>query len=474
MTDCLQRVQRLVLKGQPWAESRHLVLSFAKGSRPLQFLHALGPSLWPTAAVVQRPAVQLSLGFSRRGLENAYVPKHVLACFAQKSPAFTAGAALRASSHLGASGRDAPPSWDDAFGFLTLDAVLSVHAQTDGGADGPTKQALALALAHGLHVKELPKGIRLPQPAHVAVPDHGLASGRQGEPQWVHFGYRDGLARIGIEGLTPQHKLAECKPSSIHPAGEFLLGHPQHGGANPWIAGPGPAVWPEELRAFFADASFGVLQQLEQHVRAFEDFVEYKADVLGLRTDALKAQLCGRYPSGLPLAADKGARPEDDFDYAHDRHGYNCPFGSHIRRMNPRNDSLAHTGRKRPLLRRGMPYGPAWNKGEDDSTPRGLIGQFFCASIEDQFEHLIGQWADRVPLGSPDTGRARDPLIGAHEPGDGAFVMDRPPALAPLRLTGLRSFTRTRGIAYLFYPSLTTLKGIADNSLWGLLKEDDE
>ena len=127
-----------------------------------------------------------------------------------------------------------------------------------------------------------------------------------------------------------------------------------------------------------------------------------------------------------------------------------------------------------------MPYGPEWkaDKAVDGKYPadeisRGLIGQFFCASIESQFEHLLGEWADRVPLGSPAEGGARDPLIGAHAPGDGPFEIPRPKEPNdprkkpdPLRLTGLLPFTRTVGAAYLFYPSRTTLCGIANEKYW--------
>ena len=135
-----------------------------------------------------------------------------------------------------------------------------------------------------------------------------------------------------------------------------------------------------------------------------------------------------------------------------------------------------------------MPYGPEWKankavngKYSADDKSRGLIGQFFCASIENQFEHLLGEWADRVPLGSPDEGGARDPLIGAHAPGDGPFEIPRPkhpedPTKKPdpLRLTGLTPFTRTVGAAYLFYPSLATLCGIAKSRLWSQDHKDSK
>ena len=71
-------------------------------------------------------------------------------------------------------------------------------------------------------------------------------------------------------------------------------------------------------------------------------------------------------------------------------------------------------------------------------------------------------------MGSADRGGARDPLIGAHDSSDGAFEIPLPNQHAPLRLKGFPALTRTRGLAYLFYPSLRTLQGIADNSLWGL------
>jgi hypothetical protein len=480
-------VQRIVLRGTAredtaregtaWDECRHLVLSFPKGSYPLSFLKALmRANLWPTPAKEAKCAAQVSLGFSRRGLEHVHVPKPLLALFALKSPAFMAGAALRASSQLGATGSDAPASWDEAFGFMTLDAVLSVHVEHKGQAAAAVDLVKEAATKHGVKFCELEICSSLPLPIGPTVQRPNVPLSPKPKPQFTHFGYRDGLAKVGIKGWTAAKKLRECKPDSIHPAGEFLLGYPQHGGANPWIAGPGAKVWPKEIRAFFANGSFGVLQQIEQHAKKFEAFVESKAQTLRMTAYELKAKLCGRYPDGLPLVADASAKPEADFDYTNDPEGYACPFGSHIRRMNPRGDSLAHSGRLRPLLRRGMPYGPDWYGEQKDSAARGLIGYFFCASIEDQFEHLIGQWADRVPLGSEDTGRARDPLIGAHECNDGAFVMERNRQLGlePRRLFGLQPFTRTRGTAYLFYPSLQTLDGIANSSFWGLLKEGDD
>ena len=274
----------------------------------------------------------------------------------------------------------------------------------------------------------------------------------------IHFGYRDNLSAIGIKGWTRDRELRQLKAVSCHAVGEFVLGHPQNSGANPWI-GNGTQVWPEGLRAFFRNASFGVVHQVEQDVAAFEEFVARAAKHNAVDADTIRMKLCGRGRDGRPSGCAEGADPAADHDYTSDEHGIGCPYGSHTRRMNPRTGTtLAHT-RARPLLRRGMPYGPRYSDATKDK-PRGLLGLFFCASIEDQFEHLLGQWGDRVPLGSDDEGGARDPLIGGHQRGDGPFVIPMAEGRKPIVLRDLPAFTRTRGTGYLFFPSLGALEQI--------------
>lgn len=460
--DHFEGAQRLVLTGQHWLAARTLVLSFpddtARGF--LEGLLADGQAT-PTAAVrdeddprLRRAQTdrshQVSIGFSRRGLEALGVPRHVMAGFAAKSPAFMAGPALRASTHLRLGAAELPPHWDCAFDTELLHAVVTVHAMSDPTLSRATQAVWNVAKRCKAVVIELPETRRLE------------TSG----PQLVHFGYRDGLARVGIRGWTNPALLEPkvLRPVSSFGAGEFLLGHPQTSGPNPWLTGADRRVWPEPLRDFFRNGSFGVLQQIEQDVEAFETFVARAADKLGRQPEWLKAKLCGRDVHGSALAGRAGDSPESDFDYTGDEHGHHCPFGSHVRRMNPRDAHIVHGRRVRPLIRRGMPYGPEW-KPLAPHIPRGLMGHFFCASLEEQYEHLLGLWADRVPMGSEDGGHARDPLIGAHEPGDGVFEI--PVAGHPaLKVEGLTPFTRTRGIAYLFYPSVQTIRAIAGNALF--------
>ena len=243
------------------------------------------------------------------------------------------------------------------------------------------------------------------------------------------------------------------------------------------------------------NGSFGVLRWMEQSVSAFEDYVRSRArpTVPPGRPDwtdeqryaYIKAKLCGRWPDGRhfdprtgdqplgPLTEDAITRP---FHHGGDGDGVGCPFASHIRRMNPRPGPGARAGvahiRPRVLMRRGTPYGP-WG-GKDE---RGLLGWFFCARLEDQFEHLLGEWADRMPLGQPGGHASKDPLIGQHETADppplplrGAVPLQSPFEMPwrapdghvrPQTLDGIPPFTQTRGMAYAFYPSRASLARIA-------------
>jgi deferrochelatase/peroxidase EfeB len=459
MTAPFADVQRIVLRGSNWLKARHLALTFDGRSAP-HFLERLDPAFWPMPAGKSSADVQVSLGFSRRGLERAFVPSYVLAYFAMKAPAFFAGAALRAHRHLGLAGRDGPAAWPEAFGFMALDAVLSVHGKNAADVDRAVASIATLAADAKVTVREMPEAGRLALPEGETDP----------KATWAHFGFRDGLAHVGIKGWTPPTELEKSLPISQFEAGEFVLGYAQRSGANPWIAGPGSRVWTQEIRNFFKNGSFGVLHQIEQDVAGFEAFLKQK--LAGMKPEDLRAKLCGRTAAGLPLA-DPQAEPTADFDYGRDPKGFLCPFGSHVRRMNPRDADLPHAVRVRPLIRRGMPYGPAfWGEGAESDKKRGLMGQFFCASIEDQYEHLIGQWAERVPLASDDVGGARDPIFGAHDPGDGAFAIPQETG-KPILVTGLSPFTQTIGVAYLFYPSLATLRGIAEQSPWYARRKDE-
>lgn len=501
LVDEARDVQRIVLCRVPARHTQHLVVRFDDPSEGRRWLGQLLRQS-PVVAAAGRPpthsaqpgkqGLQVDVGLSFRGLEALGVPGSIRGLLAMRSPAFAQGAALRAASHLGDTGASAPRRWDAAYGIDTAHALVTLHSVHASDLEMAAHDLERGAPALGpVAVTRLDLASRLEPPPGVARP-----AGDPGE--WVHFGYRDGLSRVAIRGWHRETDTARPGPvgpygeaptmsriTTWHEPGEFLLGHRNDQGFNPWSLTTAAAP----VRRFLRNGSFGVLRQIEQDEAEFRSALQlwstrvvpmlqnqlarehgaHAADITPERAiEWLKAKLCGRWPTGHGFDIDRWSQPGQrdptlDFDHRHDPQGFGCPFGSHVRRMNPRGGELAHSVRQRVLIRRGQPYGPWYDK--EPGKARGLMGLFFCASLEDQFEHLVGLWGDRVPLGSPDEGDAKDPLIGQHERTAAVFEIPLPGAPA-LRLDGFVPFVRTRGTLYLLYPSLSTLNGIAAGQPW--------
>ncbi|HEY1225705.1 MAG TPA: patatin-like phospholipase family protein, partial [Ramlibacter sp.] len=125
-----------------------------------------------------------------------------------------------------------------------------------------------------------------------------------------------------------------------------------------------------------------------------------------------------------------------------------------MRRANPRTDPLM-PARDRTLFRRGIPY------GAPGGADVGLLGLFFCARIEDQFEHLVSEWLEKNPLGPPNRGRAKDPLSGHHDEPQAKFLIPLQDGTT-IALDGFEQpFVRTRGTLYALFPSRRALQAIA-------------
>jgi hypothetical protein len=105
-----------------------------------------------------------------------------------------------------------------------------------------------------------------------------------------------------------------------------------------------------------------------------------------------------------------------------------------------------------------MPYGPTLEQAAD--KPRGLLGLFFCASLEDQFERLLVEWGNANPMGPDNRGNARDPLASSHQNPRACFDMPVP-GEALRQLDGFNRYVTTRGTLYAFFPSLGTIGRIA-------------
>lgn len=475
MSAALAEVQSIVLHGNGFDHVCHLPLHFGAGSASMNFMHhvlqrALACALASTTPLRPHPRLQMNLGLSFAGLDALYLPRRVAAVLRQRAPAFVQGAAARAGSRLGDSAESSATFWDGDFRDDWLHLVVTLHGDDNRALAAECAALHTLADKAGVLVGTALQGQRLGAPA-----------GDTGRQQWVHFGYRDALAQIAVDGWSPRPPAGPTlKSFSSHRAGEFVLGHRQNSGANPWAL----ADAPQAVRRFYAGASFGALRVIEQDEQAFDNFVEaeaarlaWPADRSDTARDFIKAKLLGRWPDGRRIVAapwqapgDHGA--EEDFDYAHDVDGYGCPFAGHVRRMNPRADGArVHSGRNRPLMRRGMPYGPRYGPGTKHAD-RGLLGLFFCASLEDQFEHLVGQWGATVPLGSPDPGDASDPFCARQGLARPRFVVPRPGGGPPLVLAP-PTLLRTRGTAYLLYLSVVGLQMLVSQGPWREERSDE-
>lgn len=477
-------IQRPILYGYGMECSRHFVLRVRHVYTARRFIGELACRRLIANAAIDGTDVQemdrqgyapVNIGISFQGLEELGLPQRYLYVFQEKAKAFAEGAYLRAARRLADTGPSAAERWQDCFKPDQAHILLSIYADDEAGLASATARLTGLDGADGLCGWDCSFDA-----AHLTTKQEGRT---------VHFGYRDGISVPAIEG-TPGQK----NTKDLHEPGEFLLGYDNDAGFNPWrLPFPHLLPWllppqPEDCPEFFRNGSFAVFRKIEQDVKGFHDAVTRWAKQLeGGRnpgkqledwSEYVMAKLCGRSRDGRAASAaspsDSGwnTKPEDkdlnDFDFSDDKDGLGCPFGAHIRRMNPRAGPAVVPLRRRPLIRRGMPYGPKFDPSAAPTDPkpeRGLLGLFFCASLEHQFEHLLGQWGDANPMGPYNRGNAKDPLIGNHQ--DPRSVFDIPLEGEDLRqLEGFTPYVTTRGTLYAFYPSLKALSVIGRARDW--------
>ena len=454
------QVQALALTGYDLDASVHLLLKVADGVKARRLIGALVADdtiTFGTRGKAERLHVAVNIGFTQRGLYRLGLSQRHRRVLELHAPAYSEGATPRAARRLGDSGKSAPERWDAAFAAARADVLLSVHGTNLNEAHS-TADKLAGRDGAKLAFSGWDAADRI-EAEHLVSAEKKF--GRE-NVRSVHFGFVDNLTGPVIRAQASDRR------GEPHAPGELLLGHANDEAFNRF--GPSETV-PADVAAFFRNGSFAVLRRIEQHEGELNTWLQEQSTRHAPATpEYLKAKLCGRWPNGAllrPGAATQPALATEDlapFDFGADPRGEGCPFGAHIRRTNPRKDRI-FPPRLRPLFRRGMPYGPLYNK-EQPGASRGLIGLFFCASIDDQFEHLMSEWVEKRPMGPPNRGAAKDPLIGNHDEPDAEFHI--PLANAdPMVLGGptggpaLEPFVTTRGTLYALFPSRAALDAIA-------------
>ncbi|MFD9455465.1 peroxidase [Streptomyces sp. NPDC059985] len=386
--------------------------------------------------------------------------------------AFSQGAARRAEA-LGDTGASAPDSWL----FGAEEPGRAVHAVLGLAADEPGRLAEAVA-RHRDAVRAAGGSVVFRQDGATLT---GALRGHE------HFGFADGISQPGVRGFDAPDPAGAAtvlgKPGTrIVPAGEFVVGQEKVGQR------------PAGLPAWATGGSFQVVRRLAQDVPGWWDQTGERLAELKKAGAAppeatstwLAARMVGRWPGGTPIAgcpaAEKpgppGRDPDADLTYGDDPQGWLTPLFAHIRKGNPRDGLVTVPGRPplapaeldgRRIIRRGIPYGPAYDPaapqggaGGPDS-PRGLLFIGYQADLVQQFEFVAKRWINDVdfpPGRNPRVGA--DPVLGPESP-----VAFETPSDSGGRATTLKfgRFVRTEGALYAFTPSLTTLRRLVDGGL---------
>lgn len=440
-----------------------------------------------TAEVVGA-GVARSVGFTAEGLERLGLDEATLRTFASE---FRDGMTTSYKQRvMGDDGPSAPRNWQWGGPDRPVHAMVFAFAATPERLGEVVDEERARAERHGGEL-----GARL---GSIMLKDDK-----------EHFGFHDGIAQPRVAGFRPPDDGEAPSPTeNVIPAGEVVLGYENAYGQLPdsptvpdTAAGravlPPAPVDPDAPKTAPArldlgrNGSYVVFRQLEQHVRAFWEFIDAQARHDAERRKKLAAKMVGRWPNGAPLVRHPDEEPAvfDDktantFMYSgewDDLHGDKCPLGSHIRRCNPRDGmapgpagSLLVADRHR-LLRRGRAYGeplvPSFDPADvlasdKPDTGRGLHFICFNTDLGRQFEFVQSTWVNSMKFDG--TYRDADPIIGPHQKASDPEV----PREQVTRFTEQRCpvrhqvhdvprFVTTIGGAYFFMPGLKALRYLA-------------
>ena len=289
-------------------------------------------------------------------------------------------------------------------------------------------------------------------------------------------------------------------------AGEFILGYPDNRGTETLLPTLPASKDPLNLlpvyqpdqgtgnlpnfaksgvnadRAFGRNGSYIVIRQLAQDVTAFDNFLDkaakkyksHKGIPAGYEhyqiKEFLAAKMVGRWKDGTSLVKypykpgtgwdgkTPNRRPDNDFLLGQeDPTGTSCPYGSHIRRSNPRDSFAPHDQtqldivNRHRILRRGRFY-----KDKAGKADTGLLFVCFNADIERQFEFIQQTWCQAKQFMGLDN--EVDPILGR---GGKMGRVTIPTPEGPIFLKGSPDAVTVVGGEYFFMPSKSALTYLA-------------
>ena len=491
-----QQTQGIVVSGFSWLPAGKALFLHGDGPETdagrgpwLQTLMKVAPVTASDGKPEKRAA---AIAFTWTGLQKAGISPEALATFAAP---FREG--MYQEDRLRRLGDKVKDKWQEP----VIDGGPLWSGNIPAGATPVTTRTTvhALLLLYGATVADIqvwgdeveqalaPHGIKV---VHQLALDLQLKDGIGRE----HFGFADGMSQpipfddpsvtSDVTVVLSDGRPAPRDPWHGVPLGEILLGHTNAHAEK----APGPLVRdddrgraaqlspqgaPEGFLDLGLDGSYMVVRELRQYVARFWQSLEdnvariraHDPSATHVTADWLAERIVGRNidghllcPSGL-LAADEYKQPQNAFGFAEvDPHGHGCPFGSHVRRANPR-DGLARNLASAPalldavnnhrILRRGRKYGAtATDRRIDDGVDRGLL--FIClnADIARQFEFIQQTWLLNKNFAT--LYDETDPLMGPK----GRFTIPEQPLR---RIVDVQTFIQLAGGEYFFLPSLPAL-----------------
>lgn len=425
---------------------------------------------WPKGG---KPPYCLNFAVARTGLSKLITAANYQAV---KRPSgavfasFDAGAESDAvSQYVGDTGTSAPANWwknghwqlpDVAPSTALLDILITLYTPTKQSRDDFTDALLGMI-----------PGASTGKPAIVRafVEDCDPLD----PPGSIHFGYVDGISQPRVAGFDDGKARAAPDDRPEVPSYFFVLN-----GANPKA--------PYNNHPFLNDGCFGAFRLLHQDVGAFEAFIAES----GSDSELVAAKMAGRWRDGTPLEVSPD-KPDPsikgntlvNFNYLsaspnqqnaapapnYDSDGSRCPYASHIRRTNPRDDVAVKgnnpVGQSHRVMRRAFPYGPPY--ASDPNADRGLAGVFMGASIREQFEFVQQSWISGVSFRDPDASKNKsgiDPLFGP-QPGQDTNFDYLSASGSYSTVANLKRFIRTDGGLYVLLPSVQALALMAKGAI---------
>jgi deferrochelatase/peroxidase EfeB len=462
------------------------------------------------AATTRLPDVALQVAFTHDGLRALGLSEEILHGFSDEFIVGMAGDESR-SRRLGDVGSNEPSRWRWGRADAAPHLIVMIYA---------TPERLESRAAE---IKRAPWATAFVELEVLTTDDNGA-----NEP----FGFKDGISQpvIDWERTKPERLHDTIDYTNVAAVGEFLLGYPNEYTRHT----DRPLVREQDdpkrilplaedrpgKRDFGRNGTYLVFRDLAQDVAAFWRYVDQQAQQNADERWKIAHAIVGRTMAGDPIvrtrqkpidgvATDPKSIWQNQFTYETDPDGTACPFGAHIRRVNPRNadlpsnangllrrivrmlgfgsrgprDDLISSTRFHRVLRRGREYGSRlsvqdiFGEGsgvsgdapggvpQDEKAERGL--RFIClnANISRQFEFIQTAWIENPKFDGLDE---RDPLVGGRTVTSAGMATDGfsipQDSGMNCRIRGLTDFVTVRGGAYFFMPSISALRYISQIS----------